>query len=105
MEGLRTGGEAEILVRLYDEKKIPPLADLEGPWNGFNAGQATVAYGWALATVEAIVANDQIWGLRRLLQDLTQDSSAAAAVRDSLQMTYPALNQLTAQYLKKAYLQ
>jgi tetratricopeptide (TPR) repeat protein len=105
MEGLRTGGEAEILVRLYDEKKIPPLADLEGPWNGFNAAQATVAYGWALATVEAIVANDQIWGLRRLLQDLTQDSSAAAAVRDSLQMTYPALNQLTAQYLKKAYLQ
>ena len=105
MEGLRTGGEAQILVRLYDAKKIPPLADLEGPWSGFNAVQATVAYGWALATVEAIVANDQIWGLRQLLQDLTQDSSTAAAVRDSLQLTYPALDQLTAQYLKKAYLQ
>ncbi len=105
MEGLRTGGNAQMLVRLYDAKQIPPLADLEGSWTGFNVQQATVAYGWALATVEAIVASDQIWGLRRLLHDLTQDSSAAAAVRDSLQMTYPALNQLTAQYLKKAYLQ
>jgi tetratricopeptide (TPR) repeat protein len=105
MEGLRSGGDAQALVEMYDHKEFPPLSAMEGTWTGLDTRQAVLAYAWALATVEAIVSNYQIWGLRRLLSDLTQDNSVAAAVRDALQTNYSDLNAQTAQYLRKAYLQ
>ncbi|MDE3136932.1 MAG: hypothetical protein KGL59_10190 [Acidobacteriota bacterium] len=105
MEGLRSGGDAQVLVDLYDHKVFPPLSGMEGTWTGMGTRGAALSYAWALATVEAIVSNYQIWGMRRLLSDLTQDQSVAAAVRGALQTNYSDLNAQTAQYLRKAYLQ
>jgi tetratricopeptide (TPR) repeat protein len=105
MEGLRSGGNAQALVEMYDHKEFPPLAAMEGLWTGLDTRQAVLCYAWALATVEAIISNYQIWGMRRLLSDIVQDNSVAAAVRDALQTNYADLNAQTAQYLRKAYLQ
>ncbi len=105
MEGLRSGGDAQALVEMYDHKDFPPLANMEGTWTGLDTRQVVLAYAWALATVEAIMSNYQIWGMRRLLSDLTQDNSVAAAVRDALATNYSDLNAQTAQYLRKTYLQ
>jgi hypothetical protein len=105
MEGLKSGAYAQVLVDLYDHKDFPPLAGMEGGWTGMSARHAALNYAWSLATVEAIISNYQIWGMRRLLSDLTQDKSVADAVRDALQTNYSDLNAQTAQYLRKAYLQ
>jgi predicted negative regulator of RcsB-dependent stress response len=105
MEGLRSQQDARLLVALYDHKTFPPMAKMEGSWMGLDTNAAVMAYSWSLATVEAIIANYQIWGLRRLLSDLTQDSSVGAAVHDALQTNYSELNQQTAEYLRKTYLQ
>lgn len=105
MEGLRSQQAAGVLVALYDHKRFPPLVDMERSWMGLDTNAAVMAYSWSLATVEAIIANYQIWGMRRLLSDLVQDNSVGAAVHDALQTNYSDLNEQTAEYLRKTYLQ
>jgi tetratricopeptide (TPR) repeat protein len=105
MEGRRSNDAARPLVALYGHKDFPPLSEMEGSWMRLDTSEAVLTYAWALATVEAIVSNYQIWGLRRLLSDLTQDKSVDAAVHDALQTNYSDLNAQTAQYLRQTYLQ
>lgn len=105
VEGLRCQKDARVLVALYDHKRFPPLAKMERSWMGLDTNAAVMAYSWSLATVEAIIANYQIWGMRRLLSDLVQDNSVGAAVHDALQTNYSELNEQTAEYLRKTYLQ
>jgi tetratricopeptide (TPR) repeat protein len=105
MEGMKSGDYAHLLVDMYNHNVFPSLSEMEGGWTGMSGRNAALFYAWSLATVEAIMSNYQIWGVRRLLSDLTQDQSVADAVRDALQTNYSDLNAQTAQYLRKTYLQ
>lgn len=46
-------GKAEVLAAVKDGR-LPALAALAGAWRGMNAGQARMAYNYALAAVDAI---------------------------------------------------
>lgn len=105
MEGWRSGGNAKILVNLYQEKKYIPLSRLEGPWNRFPAPLARYAYAWSLAAVESIVANSGMWGVRSLLAELDQQDSVRTALGVALQLNYSDLELQTVEYLRRTYLQ
>jgi tetratricopeptide (TPR) repeat protein len=105
MEGWRSAGSAKMLVALYDEKKFIPLNRLEGPWTGFPAPIADYAYAWSLATVESIIANSGMWGIRSLFTEFRQGVSARTALGVALQLNYSDLELQTVQFLRRTYLQ
>jgi tetratricopeptide (TPR) repeat protein len=104
MEGRRSAGDAQALVTAYEQGKYIPLRRLEGSWNSFPVGAARFAYGWALAVVEAIIANSGMWGIQRLLEAVGQGVPAADALGPALQLTYADLELETVQYLRRTYI-
>lgn len=105
MEGWRSAGSAKMLVASYDDKKFIPLSRLVGPWTGFPTPLADYAYAWSLATVESIIANSGMWGIRSLFTELRQGASARTALGVALQLNYADLELQTVQYLRRTYLQ
>jgi len=104
MEGRRSAADAQALVGAYDQKNYIPLSRLEGPWNGFPPGVARFAYDWALAAVEAIIANSGMWGIERLLEGVAQGTPMRDALGPALQRNYADLELETVQYLRRTYL-
>jgi tetratricopeptide (TPR) repeat protein len=105
MEGRRSGEDAVQLVALYEEGKGKPLRYLDGPWMGLSAPQARYSYAWALAVVEGIEADAGSDGIDRLLDSVRTESSGAGALLQALRTNYSSLDDSTAQYLRRTYLQ
>jgi tetratricopeptide (TPR) repeat protein len=103
IEGRRSAEDAQALVAAYEQGKYIPLSRLEGPWTGFPTNAARFAYAWALAAVEAIIANSGMWGIQRLLAGLSEERSVAEALGPALQTNYADLELETVQYLRQTY--
>lgn len=103
-EGQHAGGDAALLVDLYNHHDDPSLAALEKSWMALPKDFARVAYEWSLATVEAIVQNGSQADVNSLLDALAAGSSTEGAVRTVLHMNYADLNGSTAGYLRSTYL-
>jgi Peptidase MA superfamily/Tetratricopeptide repeat len=103
-EGKRTGGDAAMLVALYDHHEDPSLSALEKSWMGLSTDFARIDYAWSLATVEGIAAMGSSVDLERLLDSLAAGASAEAAVRSVLRLDYADLNRSTNEYLRRTYL-
>jgi tetratricopeptide (TPR) repeat protein len=102
-EGKRAGDDAALLLMLYDNHEDPSLASLEKSWMALPADYARVAYGWSLATIEAIAQAGTSIDIERLLDALAAGSSTEASVRSVLHMDYTELNRSTADYLRRTY--
>jgi hypothetical protein len=70
-----------------------------------SSGQARYAYAWALAAVEAIEADSGSDGLDRLLDAERTEASGENALLQSLRTNYSSLDDSTAEYLRRTYLQ
>jgi hypothetical protein len=105
MEGRRTGTDAAQLVTFYQDGKGKPLRYLDGPWMVLSSGQARYAYAWALAVVEAIEADSGSDGLDRLLDAERTETSGENALLQALRTNYSSLDDSTADYLRRTYLQ
>jgi len=105
MEGRRTGADAAQLVAFYQDGKGKPLRYLDGPWMVLSSGQARYAYAWALAVVEGIEADSGSDGLDRLLDAERTESSGENALLQALRTNYSSLDDSTAEYLRRTYLQ
>jgi hypothetical protein len=105
MEGRRTGADAAQLVAFYQDGKGKPLRYLDGPWMVLSSGQARYAYAWALAVVEAIEADSGSDGLDRLLDAERTETSGESALLQALRTNYSSLDDSTAEYLRRTYLQ
>ena len=103
MEGKRSGGNAPLLLRVYDAKEAVPLSDLEGPWMRLSNEIAAYAYAWALANMEYIVQIDGMSDVDRILDRIAAGSTTEKAVREVLHSDYSDLMQSTAQYLRRTY--
>jgi tetratricopeptide (TPR) repeat protein len=99
MEGKRSAGNAAPLVAAYDRGAMVSLKQLEGSWTGFSRPTAGVAYAWALAAVESVMARSGRLTINRLLGDL----SSAASTEEALQMGYGDFDRQTAEYLRETY--
>ena len=103
MEGKRSGGNAAVLLQVYDAKQAMSLGDLEGSWLRLPGEAAAYAYAWALANTEYIVQADGMTDVERILDRLAVGSTTEAAAREVLHSDYADLMQSTAQYLRKTY--
>jgi tetratricopeptide (TPR) repeat protein len=103
MEGKRSGGNAAVLLQVYDAKQAMSLGDLEGSWLRLPGEAAAYAYAWALANIEYIVQVDGMADVERILDRLAAGSTTEAAAREVLHSDYADLMQSTAQYLRKTY--
>jgi hypothetical protein len=105
MEGRRSGADAAQLVAIYQDGKGKSLRYLEGSWMGLSVSQARYAYGWALAVVEGIEADSGSDGLDRLLDAMRTEPSRDAALLQALRTNFSSLDDATADYLRRTYLQ
>jgi hypothetical protein len=105
MEGRRTNGDAATLVGIFEQGQGKQLRYYDDSWMRFSPGQARYAYGWALAVVEMIEAQEGSDGINRLLEAERSESSREAALREGLRMNFQSLDDATIEYLKKTYLQ
>ena len=103
MEGKRSGGNAAVLLQVYDAKQAMALGDLEGSWLRLPGEAAAYAYAWALANIEYIVQVDGMADVERILDRLAVGTTTEAAAREVLHSDYADLMQSTAQYLRKTY--
>ncbi len=104
MEGKRSGENAVVLVRIYEEGQAAPLGKLEGSWMGLSADVARYAYAWALANVEYIVETQGMGDVERILDRIAEGASAENAVKEALHDDYGDLMKSTTEYLKKSYI-
>lgn len=102
-EGKRSGDDAALLLDLYNRRDDPSLASLEKSWMALPKDFALVAYGWSLATVEAIIQDGTQEDIDRLLDALASGSTTEGAIRTVLRTDYTDLNRSTADYLRHTY--
>jgi tetratricopeptide (TPR) repeat protein len=105
IEGRRTGNDAQPLIAVYERERSIPWRLLEGSWAGLPDQAVRFAYAWSLASVESIIADSGMAGIERLLESLGTESSIEAALRAALHANYADLEQETAKYLRRTYLQ
>jgi tetratricopeptide (TPR) repeat protein len=104
MEGRRSQGAARALVASWEAGGAGDLSQMERSWISLSSHDASFAYAWSLAVVEAMIAGRGMNDLDRLLDTLKTEDSAEAALRRVYHLGYPELAQLTAEYLRAQYL-
>jgi hypothetical protein len=104
MEGKRSRTVARALSSAYENHMEFSLGSYETSWLNLPADTAANAYAWALATVEAIVTEDGMDDIGRILDQLAAGSAPEDATRAVLHDSYADLLQSTVEYLRKAYM-
>jgi hypothetical protein len=104
MEGKRSRAAAASLSAAFEQRMEYSLAAYETSWLNLPKDTAATAYAWSLATVEAIVNEDGMTDLERILDRIAAASAPEDAIRAVLRDSYADLMQSTVQYLRKAYL-
>lgn len=104
MEGSRSTSSAAYLVDAAGKGLVPSLGSLEGTWIGYSGDSASVAYAWSLAVVESIIDRGGVGDVSRLTGAMAIAPSPQDAVQQTLNSNYGELQQLTIDYLKRAYL-
>jgi tetratricopeptide (TPR) repeat protein len=102
-QGLTTSAFGGRLAALYVSGRQIPLNQLEGRFDSYEVGEASVAYAEGLAAAEYIRTTYGMDELARILQRLGQGQSIESALRSTVHAGYAELeNEITA-YLKKNY--
>jgi tetratricopeptide (TPR) repeat protein len=102
-QGGSTAPFGDRLAALYATGHQIPLNALESNFEGYTAGEASVAYAEGLAAVEYI---RQTWGmsaLAHILQQLGEGQSVESALRSTIHGGYAELEADITNYLKKNY--
>jgi tetratricopeptide (TPR) repeat protein len=104
MEGRRSSSAAGPLVAAAEQGGAPPLASMEGSWMSLSGNSAAFAYAWSLAVVESMIDAGGVSDISRLLDRIATSPSTAAALQETLRLSYDDLQQQTITYLKHTYL-
>jgi len=102
MEGKRSGPTAGMLVQIFEQKQVRPLAELEGSWIQLPTVEAAYAYAWALATIEYIVQVEGMGDMERILDRIATGSRTETVLRDVLRSDYSELMESTVHYLRQS---
>jgi hypothetical protein len=102
-QGITTSAFGVRLAALYTSGHQIPLNQLEGNFDGFGTGEASVAYAEGLAAVEYIRSTYGIGDLARILQRLGEGQSVESAMRSTIHAGYAELEAEMTAYLKKNY--
>ena len=102
MQGSRSGESATKLLAIYDAHQEPSLVVLSDSWLQLPADQATNAYAWSLAVIEALETGGPD-DLDRVLTLLGSDVPPEAAFQQVFRMSYADLISGAANYLRQVY--
>jgi tetratricopeptide (TPR) repeat protein len=91
------------LANLYSTGHQIPLNQLEGNFEDYSSGEASVAYAEGLAAVEYIRQTYGIGDLARILQRLGEGQSIESALRSTIHAGYAELESEITTYLKNSY--
>ena len=102
-QGMTTTSFGPRLAALYLSGHQIPLNQLEGRFDGYSAGEASVAYAEGLAAAECIRNTYGMDDLARILQRLGEGQSIESALRSTVHAGYAELEVEITNYLKKNY--
>jgi hypothetical protein len=102
-EGMSTVAFGSRLASLYIAGHQIPLNQLEGNFNAYSSGEASVAYAEGLAAVEYIRNTYGLGDVSRILQRLGDGQSIESALRSTIHSGYAELESEMTAYLKKNY--
>src|SRR5262249_15636871 len=102
-QGATTSAFGTRLAALYSSGHQIPLNQLEGNFDSFGSGEASVAYAEGLAAVEYIRSTYGINDLARILQRLGEGQSIESAMRSTIHGGYAELEAEMTAYLRKNY--
>jgi len=102
-EGMSTVAFGSRLASLYIAGHQIPLNQLEGNFNAYSSGEASVAYAEGLAAVEYIRNTYGLADVARILQRLGDGQSIESALRSTIHSGYAELESEMTAYLKKNY--
>jgi hypothetical protein len=102
-EGMSTVAFGSRLASLYIAGHQIPLNQLEGNFNAYSSGEASVAYAEGLAAVEYIRNTYGLGDVARILQRLGDGKSIESALRSTIHSGYAELESEMTAYLKKNY--
>ena len=103
MEPKSLAGDGRQLATLFKAQQNIPLNVLEGSFLRFSPTEAYVAYAESLAAVSYINDAYGMGDLQRILQRLSQGSSAEAALRATIHSDYGQLESEVGKYLSDKY--
>lgn len=102
-QGVTISAFGTRLAALYSSGHQIPLNRLEGNFDSFGSGEASVAYAEGLAAVEYIRSTYGVVDLARILQRLGEGQSIESAMRSTIHAGYAELETEMTAYLKKNY--
>jgi tetratricopeptide (TPR) repeat protein len=102
-QGVSTAAFGPRLAALYSTGHQIPLNQLEGNFESYSSGEASVAYAEALAAVEYIRGTYGMADLAQLLQRLGEGQSIESALRSTIHGGYAELESAMTDYLKRNY--
>jgi tetratricopeptide (TPR) repeat protein len=102
-QGVSTVAFGPRLAALYSTGHQIPLNQLEGNFESYSSGEASVVYAEALAAVEYIRQTYGMSEVARLLQRLGEGQSIESALRSTIHGGYAELESAMTEYLKKSY--
>ena len=103
MEGKRSDGVAQALIHMQAAAPEKAAAHFEGDWMKMPDEAVAVAYAWALANVECIIASGGMGDLEHIMDRLAAGEAPEAATKEVTRSDYAGLTNDTVQFLKKNY--
>lgn len=104
MEGQRAGSSASALVAAFQGGAGVDMRNLEASWMNLSTHDASMAYPWSLAVVEAMIEGRGMNDMDRLLDDLKSSGSTEEALKRVYHMDYSELQEQALTYLRSQYL-
>jgi len=103
MEGKRSDGNAQVLLRMYATQPERANAHFVGDWMKMSTEDVSAAYAWALADLECILHAGGMGDVQRILDRLAAGEGPEAATKEVTRSNYEELTGETVEYLRKAY--
>jgi len=103
MEGRGLSQIGPPLAEVFSREKEAPMKYLEGPFSGYSAPQAMLAYAESLAAVEYLKSRYGMGDVQRMLQRIADGQGTEAALRATTQDNYEQFQTELGKYLAKTY--
>ncbi len=104
MEGATAADAASTFVTGFDRThQTLSLGALEGSWLGLPGNDARLAYSWSLSVVEFIVKQSGPEDIVRILDQIAAGTDTQTALKNTVRMDYPELEDETVKYLRATY--
>jgi tetratricopeptide (TPR) repeat protein len=82
------GRQKEILRRIAQAGKLPPLSNLEGSFMGLDSDQAVFAYLFSLSSVRYMIDSFGMYRVKAILEELAAGANTGKAISNSIMLSY-----------------